>query len=606
MTARFGLALFLLAAALGVALFFSAFRSAWAFDDFEYINSSAQVLAGKLPLRTALLAAHDEHFVPAYRLILLGYLKAFGLQVFWWRVFGVLAYALSGVFVAMIAVRYSASRRAGVAAAFAFVAPCGFSSMWVWFSSGAAVPMAFAFLAAACATVAWRDRLRVRRIAAGVLVLCGLMTWSVFAPLALLPAIFDEIERRRDGAKRFVGAFALFCIAAMLFMLLVPLRAINANHQIDLVRAAPRAIFLAGVAPFRLFFPGVNIASGAALGLTIAALVLALLVRLRMPRLARIALLTTIPPLLYFCFVAAGRSAIPFTELYKSDRYFFPLLMPAALIAGALAAAIPITRLGAMALIAFAAFELGIHRHAFLRSVPHDVYDMHSARITSIERLAARLERAGPIAIPGNIFFFEDLHSHFDPAVLTHLLSDGKRIRLGGPIDATRLNAQLDAWARDGGEPVPFLRVVHGHLVNLRFTTTVDFSVASFDWLVASGFGEWQKPYRWMTRRGELDVMLAPGPITVRLAAPVTPARVRITLVDEAWGGYTAPLGTIEITEPGVHTYRIPENVVISKVGLGRLVRIVLECDRPPIQVYAFGTDFYGDTGATVRRKPEN
>ncbi|HUP62187.1 MAG TPA: hypothetical protein VNA69_17405 [Thermoanaerobaculia bacterium] len=92
-------------------------------------------------------------------------------------------------------------------------------------------------------------------------------------------------------------------------------------------------------------------------------------------------------------------------------------------------------------------------------------------------------------------------------------------------------------------------------------------------------------------------------------------------LIDKAWGGYTARLGTIEITKDGVQTYRLPETAVITKAGLGRLVRIVLECDRVwrpsevygtadarehTVQLYSFGTDFYGDTGATVREKPRN
>ena len=597
---RYALTLLLLAAALSLALFLPVFRYSWAFDDFEYINVSAAVLAGKLPLATALALPHDEHVLPAFRLLLLGFLKLFGLNVVLWRVLMALVLAASAVFTALLARRYGDSPRAGVAAAIAFIAPCGFSSMWMWYPSGAVVPLAFAAITGASALLAWRDHLRLRRILAAICVAFALLTWAAYAPMALLPAIVDELERRRARARGPIGVFSLFCVAMMVAVLLA-MRAANADRAISVTRGLPRAVFIAAIAPFRFFFPAVSIPSenpgkstaivGSILGLVIGAIVLVLLGMLwrrKLPPLALLAALSTIPALGVFVLVGLGRWNISYAEIYYADRYHFPLLISIALLVGAIAATIRVRASVAVVLAVVIVAEVAQHRQAMVQRIPTEDYTMQGRRFAALDRLVRRLEAASPIAIPDDLLWFGDLHSHLDAAVITHVFSNGQRIRLGGPIDEPRLNAVLDAWARELGEPVPYVRVVGGRFVNTRFASRIDFAVAPFDALVVRGFGRWEPPLRWMTARAELLLMMAPADLELRLGAP-EPARVRVTLFDDAYGGSTTALGVIDVA-PGIRDYRLPTAPIGRRVGLGRLVRIILESDRP-VQVFSVGTE---------------
>jgi hypothetical protein len=614
---RYALALIVLAATLSLALYVPTFRNSWAYDDISYINTSANVLAGRLSLTSALLLAHNEHVVPAFRLLFLVYLKLFGLNVVVWRVMTALVHAASAVFVALLAWRYSGKARAGAAAAITYVAPCGFSSMFIWFPSGAAVPLAFAALTGASALLAWRNHLRARRIIAGIAVVGALLTWRSFAPMAFLPAIIDEIERRREGARGPIGAFSFFCLGAVLSVVLAGMGLITEHEKSSVVHGLPRAIFLVLVAPFRFFFPGLSIAGddsgrstallGSTLGVAVGAVVILLLVALwrrGVPPLAHVAVFSTIPPLCVLFLIGFFRVGWTYLEIYELDRYFFPLLIPIALLSGAIAASTSLADWPRFARITFAlaltacvTAEIGLHRRAMLRLVPFEVYAAHGRCFAALDRLVHRLESAGPIEIPHDRLWCAGLSDRVDSAVLTNVLSDGKRLRLGGAhVDEQRLNPLFDEWAREIGEAVPFVRVIDGRLINTHYPTTVDFSKEPSDGSII-GFRDWERPFRWMGRRGELFVMLASSDLELRLAAPVSDLRrahpawtsipVHVSLVDTETG-FVAPLGVIEITEDGVHDYRLPTSPMTSHGGIGLIVQITLDCDRvwKPSEVY--------------------
>ncbi len=614
---RYALALIVLAATLSLALYVPTFRNSWAFDDISYINTSANVLAGRLSLTSALLLAHNEHVVPAFRLLFLVYLKLFGLNVVVWRVMTALVHAASAVFVALLAWRYSGKARAGAAAAITYVAPCGFSSMFIWFPSGAAVPLAFAALTGASALLAWRSHLRARRIIAGIAVVGALLTWRSFAPMAFLPAIIDEIERRREGARGPIGAFSFFCLGAIVSVVLAGRGLVTEHVESSVRHGLPHAMFLVLVAPFRFFFPGLSIAGddsgrstailGSTLGVAVGGAVAALLVALwrrGVPLLARVAALTAIPPIGVLFLIGLFRFRLTFLELYELDRYFFPLLIPIALLFGAITASISLDGWPRLARITFAlalgagvACEIGLHRRAMLRLVPFEVYAVHGRGFAALERLVHCLESAGPIEIPHDRLLYAGMCDRVDSAVLTNVLSDGKRLRLGGAhVDEKRLNPLLDDWAREIGESVPFVRVIDGRLINTHFPTTVDFSKESFDTSIL-GFQGWEKPFRWMGRRGELFVMLGSSDLTLSLAAPLSDLRrthpawtsipVHVSLVDTETG-FAAPLGVIEIKEDGVHDYRLPTSPMTSHGGIGLIVQITFDCDHvwKPSEVY--------------------
>jgi hypothetical protein len=605
-----------LACGISIALFYPTFRYDWAFDDIEYINVSASVLAGRSSLWSAILLAHDEHVVPLFRLIFFVYLKLFGMNVVLWRVMAALVHAWSALCLGLVAWRYSGKSRAGVAATIAYVLPCGLSAMWTWYPAGAAVLISFAAFTGASALLAWRGHLRMRRIVAGVAVLAGLLFWRSFAPMALLPAVIDEIERRNAGARRFPGPFTIYSLGAIIAVVAGGMRLITVFVDSNIVHGVPRALFLFLMTPFRLFFPGLKVVGdnwdrstallGAALGIAAGSIILAFLAALwrnGMPRLARVAALSTIPAFGVLLLIGLFRFHSEYYQLIEEDRYFYPMFVPVALLAGAIASSISFagwSRIARFAvtlgLIAGVCSEFVLHRRAMLHRFPAAIYARYGRHMASIRLLVHRLEVAGGIEIPRNLVWFDEVDRGIDTAVLTHLLSDGKRLRLGNHVDAVRLNALLDAWAQEIGEKVPYVRLIAGSLVNLHLFTETDFGTSSYsNWV--SGFLEWEKPFRWMMKRGELVAMLATSDVDVRLAAPMSDLRrvhpdwmsipVRVSIRDEETG-FTVFLGIANITADGVQQYRFPNRELLTRFGPGRITSIVLECDRAwtPFEVY--------------------
>lgn len=632
---RYLLVLSALASVVSLALYYPTLRSAWAFDDIEYINVSASVMAGERSLWSAILLAHDEHVVPLYRLLFFVYLKAFGLNSVLWRVTTALVHAWSAVCMGLLAWRYSEKYRAGVAATVAYILPCGLSAMWIWYPAGAAVPIAFAAYTGAAALLAWRGHLRMRRIVAGVAVLAALLLWRSFAPMALLPAVIDEIERRRAGAHRLIGGFTIFCLAAIIFIIAGEAPLVTMQVQMNVVHGLPRALFLFLVTPFRLFFPGFTIVGsdwgrstallGATLGIAAGSIIvgfLAALWRNGAPRLALVAALSAIPTLGVLLLIGLFRFHSSYFELIDADRYFYPMFVPLALLAGAIASSVSLSGwprvprlVFIVALIASVVSEFALHRRAMLYRFPAAMYARYGRRMATLRLLVHRLEAAGPLELPKKLVWFDEADRAIDTAVMTNLLSDGKRLRIGDNIDSRRLNPLLDAWARDVGERVPYIRLIDGSLVNFHIATTVDFHAAPFDpWV--SGFLDWENPFRWMKERGELLAVLGSSELDLRLAAPISDLRrvhpdwtsmpVRVSLRDEE-SGDTIFLGVANVTADGLQQFRFSTAALRARFGSGRVSATILECDRTwtpseiygtrdtrerTVQVYSAGTQF--------------
>ena len=593
---RFAATIWIAAAALSLALYFPTLRNAWAYDDVDYINVSAGVLTGERSLSAALWLSQGEHLIPAFRLLLLAYLKVVGLDAFLWRFMVVLLHATAAMFLALIALRYTGSRRAGMTAAMLYAGACGFSSMWIWFPSGATVPLAFAWTTAAAALLAWRDHLFARRIAAGVLVVLAMLAESAFLPLAILPATIDEIERRGNGARRAVGPFTIFTIAAMGIVAFVTTRLMATPHgPINIWKGLPRAVYLVLVAPFRLFFPGIPVFAvdptvktavlGSVLGIVVGGVILALLAglwRRGIPKLAIVAVLSSAGPLGIMLLVGVGRWWTSYRDLYEADRYFFPLLIPIALLAAAVSASISFRdwprsarAIAILAIVTVITGELALHRRAMLRRIPFVIYETHGRRFASLAEVSRLLETAAVARISNKDLWFSDVHNgHIDPGVLTHVLGSSRVRVTPDRIDdetAARLNPMLDALARHAGDPVSFIRVVDGHLVNTRFVPAADLRHG----LITRG-------------RGELKFNMAPSGVylTLESATPL-PSRVRVTLIDDS-SGFVYPLGAVDVAAGGPREFQLPSKIA-RQLGHGRVVRLVLECDQP-IRVHFAGT----------------
>jgi len=612
-SSRFVAAAGAFAVALSVALYLPTFDLSFAYDDVDYLNVGAAALSGETGMWAALFHPHAEHLVVGFQALFFPYLRFFGVDAMAWRAGVAVVHALSAIFLALLARRYSGSDRAGFVAAFVYIGACGFTSMWIWFPTAAPVPLMTALLTGSAALLAWRDRLPYRRLLAGAAVVLALITESAFAPMALLPAMVDEYERRREG-RRGLGLLSVWTLVAIVATAVLMATFRGDGMSVDLAKGIPRAAYLMLVAPFRFFFPGAYVVAstaarfailGSVIGVIIAATVSALLAALwrrGTPPLAVVAALSLPGSLGVMLLIGLGRSNATYHSLYETDRYFFPLLIPASLLAGAIVASISTagwTRTARVLLflpLSIAVLgEVALQRRAMLGPIPRIVYDKHEARFASLTRLAHMLDRAGPIELPRQTVWFSDLHNgQLRTSVLTDVLCRGcERLRLGSgrTVDAateTRLNTVLDQWARETGEPLPFLRVVEGRLVNTRLVWRVDFAQAAFERHV-SGFEPWQSPYRWMGRRSEIRLTIGPKDLIVTLAAPITELRrrfglesltIRATLVDAQNAALSFPIGEAKLERDGVQSFTFSTAPFRSTLGDGRTARLVLDCDR--------------------------
>lgn len=609
-------------ALLALLLYFPTLGSSWAYDDMDYINQASDAMAGQRGFFEVLFRPQGEHIVAGFRLILYASLKLFGIEALPYRLLVLLAHAASAFFLGLLARHYSGSDAAGLAAGFVYVGACGFSSMWVWFPSGGTVPFALALITGGLLALARRGR--HARLIAGTALVAALLTESTLAPMAALPLLLDEYERRRNGRPRTpVGLFAVFCAVATVAVAglasYLYTKTFGPGLDLSVRHGIPRSAFLLLVAPFRLFFPGFSILGwetgaatairGSLQGLAVGIPILILLFflwRRGIPRLVWIAALLAIGPLGAVGLVGLGRWRNSYWELYDADRYFFTLLVPVSLLAGAVAASVAErvrTRQGRAVLLLFLAVflsaELFLHRRAMLRRIPFGVYEAHEVRFGQMERLAHRLKEAAgalpagspPLQVPDSTIWLPDVHNgHLNLRTILHAIGGGpgERIRLvKGPVserDARILNPVLEAWAREVGEPLPYLSIRDGKLADAHTIAFVDFRREEHSKEALSGFYSWEGTYRWMAKRGEIGLVLRCREVALVLATAQEalkegPLDIQVTVIDEQIR-FPAPIGTIRITKPEPRNHPLDALPFLARLGAGRRVRLALESDR--------------------------
>ncbi|HEX9671079.1 MAG TPA: hypothetical protein VGC93_16550, partial [Thermoanaerobaculia bacterium] len=77
-TGRLAGAVLAAALLLAVLLYLPTLGNSWAYDDVDYINQTADYLAGEHGLAATLFRPQGEHIVAGFRLLLLGSLRLFG------------------------------------------------------------------------------------------------------------------------------------------------------------------------------------------------------------------------------------------------------------------------------------------------------------------------------------------------------------------------------------------------------------------------------------------------------------------------------------------------------------------------------------------------
>jgi hypothetical protein len=513
---------------------------------------------------------------------------------------------------------------------FAYVVPCGFSSMWIWEPNGAGVPLAELFVALALLAIARSEEIGPRRARclAALALVAGLAFEATLAPLVLGPALLDELERRRRGRPEWpIGIFTVACLALAAGMAALSSFFFRLTYggrlDVNVPQGLRRAAFLVLSAPFRLFLPGVPIGTsadgdsnairvclyGLALGLGVAAL-LFWLWRRGVPRLGVVAGLQALGPLGLLCLVGLGRWRVSFRDLYDADRYFFTLLLPISLLVGAAAQSLAerflpqrraLAWLGVAAGVAGAAFWTGAHRAAMLRRIPFGVYAVQAERLDRIDRLATRVRAAliqvppgsGAIRIPDGSFWLPGLHNG---RISARLFVAGyvrdRRFALGTDLvderSAAFLNPIFAAWGRETGAPEPYLSIRNGRLFDPA-VRGVDFRDGALDEQVISGFYPWEENARWLGARGELHLTLLSPILSLTLRFP----RERLMALDPSWS--TAALSVrlvdeqeasageakiVDLSHDGFHTYTLNEEDFVARYGAGRPVRLVFECGR--------------------------
>jgi hypothetical protein len=624
----------------GLFVYWRTFSASYAYDDMDHLNAAADVLAGRQNYWAFVFRPHLEHLVPMLRIAFHTSARLFGSWAFPFRFLIFLTHVGSALFLGLTARKYSQTDTAGLAAALAYIVPAGFSSMSVWLPAGAVGPFGLLGITGGMAAIANRTRLGVwnSRILAGAGSVLALLCENSLAPLLACPALLDEYERRRAGKARGLGSFTAFAASAVVLWSLLSsslyTRLTGERFSFSLRHGIPRAAFLLLVAPFRYFFPGLPLSRpgepprnaaivGSLLGLVVAGVAGAFLLAVSRGRpapLALVAILSAVGPVGVITLVGLRRWGLLYRELYDADRYFFTLLIPAALLVGFAADRLRTNtqgwtrprRVGFALLLAGAfAAELLAHRSALLRGFPREVFDADERRFSQLKLLAARLNDAArrlppghpAIHFPDSSIWFPDVHNgRLSTRLLLAVVNRHPvpGLRLGGPTvgpeDARLLKPALEAWARDIGESLPYLSIESGSLVNARETSVANFRSQASEQSVVSGLYPWEGSSRWMGPRGELRLVMTSPRLVLLLESPMTAIRrvhpdwtsvaVRVTLVDEATG-YQFPAGVVQVSEDGLQTYRLESADLPRRLGNGRRVHLVLESERSwrPVEV---------------------
>lgn len=622
--------LLLAVVAVGLAIYAPTFGASYAYDDIDYLNVAADQLSGRMSVGGALFRPQSEHFLPALRLLVAANARLFGIDARPWRLLVFSSHVLSALLLAGVARRYFPSSAASLAAGTTYVLAAGFSSMWVWFPSGGCVPIGLVGITGAMLALASRERLGVRR--ARILAAFGVLGAVAFenglVPLVAAPALLDEWERRRSGAKRGpLGPFFAFSVAlagvAVLATSVFYTSRTGLRIEVQLLPALKRMAFLLLAAPYRFLFPGQHLPrdlgsiGGAELlaagyGLVVLLVSGALIWRLTVARarpLLVAAALSSIGAAGFVGLVAVARVKAPAEELFDADRYFFPLLVPLALLSGAAfgslaerAAAWPRRQrsvlwavLGAVLLV-----ELTLHAFAVRRRAPLGVYAAHGRRLEQLKRLGELLaDRASalprgepPLAFPDGTFSFPDVHNgRLSARLLLYVATTHRpsRLVLGdavvGPRDAAIVDEVLVAWARERGEP-PTFRIRGGQLEDAHRPEEVRFELGPSEGAVVEGMHVWERAFRWAGPRAVLELRAGGSRLRLRLAAPVTALRaavpgldgprVAVSLQDPA-SGAVYRLGEVRLEGDAIADHHLELPAEVASIVTGRAVRIVLE-----------------------------
>jgi hypothetical protein len=192
------------------------------------------------------------------------------------------------------------------------------------------------------------------------------------------------------------------------------------------------------------------------------------------------------------------------------------------------------------------------------------------------------------VHFPDTPLWFPDVHNGiFGAPLVVHVIHRSERVALGDstvrPDDEPILEEAFARWARRLGEPLPYLEVVDGKLLNHHLREGVDLVAAPHREAVGGGFERWEAGRGWLLAgAGELELVATGPTLRIALAPDATagaaapgPAAVEVTVVDDAIG-FSVAAGRVELAG-GPVVAELDAGRFLRTLGNGRPVRVRLE-----------------------------
>ncbi len=572
--------LYLWALAAALCTGWLAIGAPYGFDDLDVLDVVALWRLGAYRLVDLLFLPHNEHLIPAWRLLFSASTWFFGADARFFHLALLALHAAGAWAVGRLALAAGAGRVGVLASTLLYAAGAGFAGSAVWYPTGAVVMGAWVavllgltrFYRVGAPPSPGRTALfSIGGLAATTGALPGLAApW-----LAFVLASFGEKSRARTLARRTALALPLAGLAVLVFMRADYAAYANRPFPSPSLSGLPAFFAILASAPgqFLTTAGGVLIppvswrAAASVVGWLLAAF--AFWRAWRSGRTGRDLLLSLWAGSAALAFaVGLNRPDLTFAALPNSNRYYYPFTAPLALSFGLLLDALatriasrfrgspapggetpsPRSRLAAAfswdriaVLLVAIPFVLG-QAASFRQTLPSPPHDASPAFWRAAAVLSHLLEAeaarpgAPPWTLTDGLFPFPGIHDGslaFSTIFRTHFPRPiaGERFALAPPgtrivpgvsaDDLRRENEVLDRWADAvGAATVPVCATPSGLVAPTAAAHVADFRASPRDDVALFGLYTWEPPFRWMGPTARLRLKAAPGDLIVRAWMP--------------------------------------------------------------------------------------
>lgn len=492
-------------------------------DDYEHATLIANIRAGLEPLRDLFLVPFHGQSDVLLRLLFWFDTMAGHMSLFWVRLAICAAHIAGAIGCAILCARWSGSRFAGFIAGTLYAGALGFIGEQIWWPSSGIFCLGVAFFIFAIVALD-ANRLWLCTL---LLILAVLSLNGILGAVLALPAYYWLVRERRPARALLVAMVALY--AAGIWRVGFSLRGIELGAW--LIFTAPFRF----VTSFTTLSPGFRTVWELAPLAWIATAASCWWIDARQRRLV---LFVWMPAILLASVIGFARADYPFRfgpgSLYTADRYYylflFPLAIQCALVLGSL-------QWRPIIIAVLMAALIGSRAH-YLADVPQANFAASARALDRGRALvdAIRASTTRPLLLKDEAIPLDGARNN--AATLAFLIYS----QYPRGIPGVRLVRQS---APDEAILAPWLRPPSSH---------IDFKHASYEEDLTSGFSWWEPPFRWMTGRGSLHLMAAPGDLVISAYAPVDQLHRTIHVAVTVNG---RAIGDLAITQPGAHDYHL-------------------------------------------------